>query len=466
MTPPTITETGIVLHPDSTRVVTRLFVPGREAVGPGESRAEPVIERILALSDEEASRAALQVEAQFRDRHPAFRDLVEEHVHEVVDRLAPRHPTRRAGDLSEELTGDRRFLLGACFTHEYAVEAAALCNPAIVVHPDQDGSGSTRFVISVRGIGEGHRSTIGFRTGTVTGLTVEDAVVTVDPPTAYAVASTPSDGPNDQSRADHDRAAHDTHGTEDHDPNVYVTGFSPDTHLSSRVLWPHVWAESSGMEDARFTLITDDDGTSTYIATYTGFDGVNICQRLLQTDDLVTFTSSPITGYAAVGKGLAIFPRRIGGQWAALSRSDRETNAVAFSNDLLHWPTRTIIQRPELSWELLQIGNCGSPIETENGWLVITHGVGPLRTYHLGALLLDLDDPTIVLARSMDPILSPGEHRRDGYVPNVVYTCGALAHGDVLVLPFGIGDQSIGIVTLSIAEIVASMEPVVRAAVD
>jgi predicted GH43/DUF377 family glycosyl hydrolase len=204
----------------------------------------------------------------------------------------------------------------------------------------------------------------------------------------------------------------------------------------------------------------DDLGAATYYGTYTAFDGSNIAQHLLTTTDFRTFTASPMAGAAAVGKGLALFPRKIDGRYAALSRSDRETNAVAFSDDLHCWDDAYTIQVPTRSWEILQLGNCGSPIETESGWLVLTHGVGPMRTYSLGALLLDLDDPRVVLARSALPIISPGNDQRDGYVPNVVYTCGALAHGDVLVLPYGFGDQAIAIATLSIAQLLDTLQPV------
>jgi predicted GH43/DUF377 family glycosyl hydrolase len=214
------------------------------------------------------------------------------------------------------------------------------------------------------------------------------------------------------------------------------------------------------MEDARFVRFTHDDGTVRYYATYTAFDGVNIAQHLLETDDFRTFVASPMAGSAAQGKGLALFPRKVGGQFVALSRADRESNAIAFSDDMRCWPTSEQIQTPTKPWELLQLGNCGSPIETEAGWLVITHGVGPMRTYSLGAILLALDEPQRVIAASDTPIIGPGIDRRDGYVPNVVYSCGGFAHGDVLVLPYGIADQRIAIATMSLSELVRSLTPV------
>ena len=239
----------------------------------------------------------------------------------------------------------------------------------------------------------------------------------------------------------------------------YRVDFAVSSQLSERVLWPEAPAESHGMEDARFVRFVDESGDVVYYATYTAFDGINVSQQLLETTDFASFTASPIAGAAAVGKGLALFPRKIRGRYAALSRSDRETNSIALSDDLRRWDTAETIQTPDRAWEILQLGNCGSPIETRAGWLVLTHGVGPMRTYSIGALLLDLDEPQRVLARSAAPILSPDPARCAGYVPNVVYTCGGFVHNDILVLPYGIADQSISIATLSIEQLLSTLEP-------
>lgn len=212
------------------------------------------------------------------------------------------------------------------------------------------------------------------------------------------------------------------------------------------------------MEDARFVQFVEDDGTCAYYGTYTAFDRSNISLQMLRTTDFRTFSSSPIAGAAAVGKGLALFPRRIGGRFAALTRSDRETNGIATTDDLHHWPTSRTLQVPKESWEVLQLGNCGSPIELESGWLVLTHGVGPMRTYSIGALLLDLDDPSQVIGRCVDPIVFPDDRHRDGYVPNVVYTCGGLVHGEHLVLPYGVADQWIACATIPVAHLLAAMK--------
>lgn len=240
----------------------------------------------------------------------------------------------------------------------------------------------------------------------------------------------------------------------------YAKCFEPETDLSERVLWPHSPAESHGMEDARFVRFTDEDGSVSYLATYTAFDGILVAQHLLETKDFRLFDMSPLSGDAATGKGLAIFPRKIQGRYAALSRSDRETNTITFAEHVNHWADTAILQVPEEPWEIIQLGNCGSPIETDRGWLVLTHGVGPMRTYSLGVLLLDLENPEKVLARSTKPILSPSEEHRNGYVPNVVYSCGGFAVGDTLVLPYGMADQAIGVTTFSINEILASLTAV------
>jgi len=240
---------------------------------------------------------------------------------------------------------------------------------------------------------------------------------------------------------------------------AYAAEFDAGTDLSERVLWPATAAEAVGMEDARLVRFVDEDGSVTYYATYTAYSGSVISQQLLATTDFRSFTSMPLVGAAAANKGLALFPRRIDGRFAALSRSDRESNAVAFSDSLTTWTTSVRCQRPQLVWESLQLGNCGPPLETERGWLVLTHGVGPMRTYRIGAILLDLDDPTRMIGRLRRPLLAPAADEQDGYVPNVVYSCGSLVHGDTLVLPYGIGDAQIGIAAVPVPDLLAAMEP-------
>ena len=480
-----VASTRIDLQPDHSRVIARLFVPGREDVGPGDSRAAPVIDRILQLPESEVEAAMVDVERRFAGRHADLDQLFSDHAAMVISRI----------DENVTLSSARQLLLGAAFTHEYSIEGAALCNPSAVLHPVQRGDGSVAFVVSVRGIGEGHRSSIGFRTGS---LTAEGDIV-IDPPGPFPRTGTAGPGLHHRSvfhlklaEMDDDRenAAHvlDPLSARFDDDELerrisslvadeatrrqpsttianlrdlaaasYRTSFAPASDVSERVLWPHVAAERHGMEDARFVRFVHDSGGVTYYGTYTAFDGTNIAQHLLETTDFRTFDVSPMAGQAAAGKGLALFPRKIQGRYAALSRSDRESNAIAFSSDVRCWEESTSLQVPTRAWEILQLGNCGSPIETEAGWLVLTHGVGAMRTYSIGAILLHLDEPERVLATTELPLIGPGTEHRDGYVPNVVYSCGGFAHHDTLVLPYGIGDQAISFTTLSITGLIQSM---------
>jgi predicted GH43/DUF377 family glycosyl hydrolase len=475
------------MRADPSRVVTKLFVPGQEGFELQDSRAGAVLSRILALDDDDVQASLDDVIARFDGRHRDLGGVFGRHAHELADRLNPR----------QHISEQRMLLLGAAFTSEYAIEGAALCNPSIVAHPDQTGAadGSLRFVMSVRGIGEGHRSSIGFRTGVV------DAAggVSIDEPPAYATSGVAVPALLDAAtfrieltrlynageaadyvldalgaqftRADLDeqlerlesnrstrRRARDTISLiRTIADRTYSVEFADHIPLSERVLCPAMDAEAAGMEDGRFVRFVDDDGSVTFYASYTAYSGTEISQQLLETNDFRDFRSVPLVGRAAANKGLGLFPRRINGRYAAMSRSDRETNTVAFSDQLAVWTEAFPCQQPTEAWEVLQLGNCGPPIETDAGWLVLTHGVGPMRTYSIGALLLDLDDPTKVLGRLRRPLVSPAPDEQDGYVPNVVYSCGALMHADNLVLPYGIGDAAIGFATASIPDLLAAL---------
>ncbi len=240
----------------------------------------------------------------------------------------------------------------------------------------------------------------------------------------------------------------------------YSVRFEEGAPLSEQVLFPAMSAESKGMEDARFVRFVHEDGKPTYFASYTAYNGTDIGQQLLETGDFLNFSSSPMVGAAAANKGLALFPRRIGGRFAALSRSDRESNTIAYTMNPYRWEEWIACQTPTKSWEVVQLGNCGSPIETEAGWLVLTHGVGPMRTYSIGAILLELEDPTQVIGQLREPLLSPAPDEQNGYVPNVVYSCGALLHAGTLAVPYGIGDSAIGVATVPLNELLASLESV------
>jgi predicted GH43/DUF377 family glycosyl hydrolase len=475
------------LFADRSRVITQLFVPGDEGYDQQESRSTAVLERVLALDDDEAQRAFDDVMARFEGRHHHLLRTFGRHAEEVADRI---DPTRAVSPM-------RRLLLGATFTSEYAIEGAALCNPSMVAHPDQTGvaPGLLRVVMSVRGIGEGHRSSIGFRTGVADG----EGAVAFDPGPAFATAGLPEStyldatvlrgelhrlrgGGNDAdfilnplgprfsvaalatrvaqlegllaTRPQGRRVIALVRGIAE---RTYVVHFDPDTPLSENVLMPAMAAESKGMEDARFVQFADEDGSLTYYATYTAYDGNDIGQQLLETTDFRSFISTPVAGSAAANKGLALFPRRIDGHFTALSRSDRESNTIASSDNLRYWTDTRPCQVPARAWEVLQLGNCGSPLETEAGWLVLTHGVGPMRTYNIGALLLDLEDPSRIIGRLRQPLLSPTADEQDGYVPNVVYSCGAIVHAGNLILPYGIGDSAIGVATVPVDALLATL---------
>lgn len=416
------------LRPDPSRVIAQLFVPGAELVAGRPLRAAGVAGRVLALDEDQVEQAMADVMARFGHRHPDLPAAFARHAERIAELVDA--PVGRSDARSQ--------LLGATFTQEVAVEAAALCNPSLVAHPDQAGAeaGGLRFVMSVRGIGEGHRSSVGFRTGHV----AADGLVRLDEPSPFSVVGTV-----------------DSVGSDDPAEHGYTTAFPATTDMSERVLWPATANESHGIEDARFVRFTDDDGSVTYFATYTAYDGVGITQQLLESADLTSFTSSPLAGPAAANKGLALFPRRVGGRFAALSRYDEETNAVAFSDDPRRWDEAVSYQLPRQAWETIQLGNCGAPIETDEGWLVLTHGVGPMRTYCIGAVLLDLDDPTRLIGRLAAPLLSPAADEQDGYVPNVVYSCGALRHAGTLVIPYGIADASIGIATVRLTDLLTAL---------
>ena len=482
-----VTRSPQRLEANPSRVITRLFVPGQEGFEYQESRAGAVLARILALDEGQVRSALDDVVIRFNGRHSDLAGTFRRHARELADRLDP----------GRELSEARKLLLGATFTSEYAIEGAALCNPSIVAHPDQAGTvaGSLRFVMSVRGIGEGHRSSIGFRTGVI------DAAggITIDDPAPFATVGAAEPALLDAAVFRSELARVDDAGeaadyvldrlgerftqaalneqfarlqtslsTRRHAKETisslrsiaertYAVEFSDSTTLSERVLWPSIGAEQAGMEDARFVRFIDDDGSTTFYATYTAYSGSHISQQLLETTDFQSFTSAPIVGPAAANKGLALFPRRIRGRFAAMSRSDRESNTVAYSDHLSVWTSALPCQSPTRAWEVLQLGNCGSPIETDAGWLVLTHGVGPMRTYSIGAILLDLADPTRILSQLPQPLLSPATDEQDGYVPNVVYSCGALVHADTLVLPYGISDAAIGIARVPLPELLAAL---------
>jgi predicted GH43/DUF377 family glycosyl hydrolase len=474
------------LRHDPRRVVTELFVPGEELPG-SVSRAAMVFERIMALDDDAVERAYTRTLADFTARHRDLEETFAEHSETVGHRIA------RGARVSDQ----RRLLIGAYFTREYAIEAAALTNPSMIEHPDQSdlGPGRLRFVLSARAIGEGHLSCVEFRTGVIG----PDGAVTLDDPSRFARTGRPhapvydrgffesglaEAGDDNEVRAylRHHLPAQFTDTDLEHTlaelpsglmarngahaaiegvhrvaARQYMLDFPQDTDLSERVLRPISPTDSRGMEDARFVRFTGPGGVAGYRATYNAFDGLTTAPQLIETADLRTFHISPLLGPAARNKGMALFPRLVDGVHMALSRWDRESTSVATSADGRVWGDAQPLRRPEQSWDLVQRGNCGSPIETPEGWLVLTHGVGPMRVYGIGAILLDLEDPRKVVGGLDGPLLTADADERDGYVPNVVYSCGAIRHGENLVIPYGFSDVGIGFATARLPDLIDRM---------
>jgi predicted GH43/DUF377 family glycosyl hydrolase len=350
----------------------------------------------------------------------------------------------RADDMEDAFQDHTQFsevqrqLIGAYFLSEYSFEASALFNPSIVPHPNQSGlpDGAVRFILSLRAVGEGHISSLTFRTG----LIAEDGTISIDP--TSRLASNPlvhrlGSGPSGE------------------DIDVI---FDRSTDISERVIFPITDSQSNGIEDARFVKFSDSEST-TYYATYTAYSGRAIRSEIIETSDFVSFRFSALRGTAAQNKGMALFPRKIDGRFAMIARQDNENLYLIYSDDLYTWDGGTAILTPAAPWEFVQIGNCGSPIELDGGWLLLTHGVGPVRKYSIGAALLDKNDPTKILGRLREPLLRPVPSEREGYVPNVVYSCGAMRHGDRIIFPYAISDSYSNIATIDIESLLAAMEP-------
>jgi|SRR5688572_9376378 predicted GH43/DUF377 family glycosyl hydrolase len=483
-----ITRTRHRLLPDATRVLAKPFLPGEEILLPGQSRAHLLMQRILGIPESRVAELNAEILRRFDARHKDFTQVLERQFEAVVSYI----------DGGDRISAARRLLIGAYFTHEYSIESAALFNPSIVLAPDQQGlpADSARFVMSLRGVGEGHLSSIEFRTGVLDG----DGGVTIDEVGPHVVGgrrSPPrhfykryfaaklaelgainelSAGVLDRldARFTLDELETSLSALEIHGPPAaiwfetvkiirvlassnYVTTFPTGSQLSERVIFPAGPNETRGMEDARFVFFTDVDGSTKYYATYTAYDGFSILPQLIETDDFVRFTISTLNGAAAQNKGMALFPRTIDGKYVMLSRKDRENLHLSTSSEVHQWDDVTELFRPQQPWELLQIGNCGSPIETEAGWLVLTHGVGPMRRYAIGALLLDLKSPHRVLGHLPEPLIEPTEDERAGYVPNVVYTCGAIVHAGRLVVPYGFSDSGVAIASIHVPDLLDAL---------
>jgi predicted GH43/DUF377 family glycosyl hydrolase len=473
----------ITLVPESARVLLRPFIPA------SSRRITTIIGRALALSEDEAVRDLEAVLKDFDARHVDIESPLLANFEKVVPHIFTQRPLSKA----------RKLLIGALFSGEYALESAALFNPSIVPHPDQEGvpEGGLRFIMSLRATGEGHISSIEFRTG----LIDTEGGIHLDPISRFVTAPVIDPNPsykkipfmvklhemgfdNGASAAVMEPLGDSFTRTEllhsvvrirrETQPvtqgltstltciqwladSNYEMHFSSTIPMSERIIFPVSANESNGIEDARFVRFTDDDGSVNYFATYTAYNGHAILPQLIETQDFLNFRVLTLNGADVQNKGMAMFPRRIAGSFAMLSRQDDENLFIMFSDNSHYWSDPKLIMRPAEIWESVKIGNCGSPMETEAGWLVITHGVGPMRKYCIGATLLDLEDPTKVIGRLREPLLAPEGNGREGYVPNVVYSCGSLIHGGELILPYAMSDRAAAIVSVSLDELLAEL---------
>jgi predicted GH43/DUF377 family glycosyl hydrolase len=481
-----IRPTGIVFHPDKRRVLARPFVTSN---GRGIQSA---IARALSLDEDEVARQLATIQANFRDRHLDIEScwrrtfsLVKSHLPEGV-----------------QLEKARQLYIGALFSGEYALESAALFNPSIVPHPDQSDVpvGSLRFVLSLRATGEGHISSIEFRSGIIPA----DSTISVDEVSRFVSAPGVKEDPtyrktifqhklqemgfendwswqvinslrSDFTRRELDEAIRDA---TEHRENLqrenertleciqwlamsnYEVHFPPPTTLSQRTIFPVSPNESNGIEDARFVRFCEDDGSTIYYATFTAYNGHAILPQFIETRDFASFAVCTLNGQAVQNKGMALFPRRINGRFVMVSRQDDENLFLMTSDNVHFWNEPKLLRTPAEPWEFVKIGNCGSPIETEDGWLLLTHGVGPMRRYCIGAILLDLEDPSRVIGSLREPLLAPTDEEREGYVPNVVYSCGALVHAGRLILPYAVSDTSSTIVTIDLEDLLAGLRPI------
>lgn len=482
-----VTRASTFLQPNQSRVLLRPFNHG-DARKTGQ-----IIGRILALPEEEVARLLDGISASFFPRHQGLHQSLLERCEQLREILPP----------LESLSDSRRLLIGSCFLAEFSVESAALFNPSIVRHPDQSGlpPGALRFVLSLRATGEGHISSMTFRTGIIH----PDQSIEILAPSPFLTEPRQIVNPwyekplferklgelnldveftrrvmgnlphpfaleqlRDALRAEQSRLPD---GLTQKDQTAaqgiwmlarsnYEVEFQPDREMSERVLFPVTPSQRNGIEDARFVCFHNDDGGHNYYATFTAYDGRIVVPELVETPDFLHFRFITLNGPAAINKGMALFPRKIGGRYVMLSRQDNESTSIMFSDNVHFWNEHTLLMAPAFPWEIIQLGNCGSPVETEAGWLVLSHGVGPMREYCIGAFLLDLEDPTKVLGRLREPLLKPTAAEREGYVPNVVYTCGFLVHEDHLIIPYGLADHSTGFATVPLAEVLAAIEPV------
>jgi predicted GH43/DUF377 family glycosyl hydrolase len=485
-----VKRSAVVLEPDQSRVLLRPFIPGNS------QRVSGIIARIMALPEERVGPLLEEISAEFSQRHQHIHDRFLERFEQVRDLVLTDH----------EVSEPRRLLIGSYFLAEYSLESSALFNPSIVPHPDQTGleDGALRFIISLRATGEGHISSITFRTGIIHSDPGQpDQRIEVAAPAGFLTEPRQTPNPVYEKglfarkleelglNGEYTRRVMYTLGesfalgelraslqaeqfrlpdgmTQEDQSSAqgiwmlarsnYEVQFQPEQQLSERILFPATPSQRNGIEDARFVRFQNEDGTHRYYATFTAFDGKVVVPELVETSNFLLFRFITLNGPAAQNKGMALFPRKINGLFAMLSRQDNENIYLMFSDNVHFWDDQKLLLKPAFPWELVQLGNCGSPIETDAGWLVLSHGVGPMRKYCIGAFLLDRDDPSKVIGRLREPLLKPNQNEREGYVPNVLYTCGALVHNGELIIPYGLADHATGFATVPLAEVLAAME--------
>jgi predicted GH43/DUF377 family glycosyl hydrolase len=463
------------------RVITKFYLPG------DEKRARHIIDRVISLSEDEVNVILEAIIAGFSTRHKNVWQIFRKNFDEVERYL----PT------DMKISDDRRALIGAYFTHEYSIQAAAFFNPSIVDHPNQRDleKGERRVILSFRSTGEGHISSIEFRGGVLdknNELRIDKVSHYVETPEVVKNPTYDNDtfrlkledmeALNEASRyildclpdrfGFHDLNRSIQKELDSHpEPNPvlretidkilwlarsnYELKFRKDRKISEKVIFPVSENESRGIEDARFVRFVYENGEVKYYATYTAYNGFNILPMILETTDFVTFRIKTLNGKAVQNKGMALFPRKINGRYMMISRQDGENMFIMSSDNIHFWHETTLLNEPKYPWEFIQIGNCGSPLETEAGWILLTHGVGAMRKYCIGACLLDLDDPSRVIGRLSEPLLCPTEDEREGYVPNVLYTCGAIIHNDELIIPYSMSDTASGIAVISVKDLLS-----------
>ena len=406
----------VKLFADPKRVIT---LP---SIYPGLDRVKRIYQRIAAMDMDETEKLLKEIDRLFYHRHKNLHSIFMDHYEQFKAQY----------DSFDELPDPKKMLLGASLTKEYSIQSAALFNPSMVPHPNQSGikPGEKRFIISLRSVGEGHISSIEFRTGIVN----EKGDLSLDEPTNYALTG----------------RVYDKH------ENNYKLEFPDNSQLSERVLFPQTEPESMGMEDVRLVLF-NDHGRKTYFGTYTAYNGKAIRSQLFETKDFKHFDIHTLTGRAALDKGMAVFPEKINGRFGIISRQGGENISFMFSDDLFHWEEYALLMEPEYPFEISQIGNNGSPIKTDKGWLLLIHGVGPFRQYTISAALLHLEDPTRVIGRLDRPLIYADETEREGYVPNVVYSCGGMLHGEYLFIPYAMSDSMTGFAYVNIHELLTEL---------